>query len=92
MICMRVESKADSASKREFWNFLELRRIAVYCVYIIMYISVLCIMYISVYVDCSQPVLKQVPIAVILEPEAPKEPPPELEFIAEPPSISSMEL
>lgn len=40
----------------------------------------------------SQPVPKQIPITVVSEPEPPKEPPPDLEFIAEPPSISSMEL
>ena len=39
-----------------------------------------------------QPILKQAPIAVVMEPEPPKEPPPEVEFLAEPPSISSMEL
>ena len=40
----------------------------------------------------SQPPPKQAPVNMVLESEVPRDQPPEFEFIAEPPSISAMEL
>ena len=38
-----------------------------------------------------KPLMQQTPVAII-EPPVPKEPPPEFEFLADPPTISALDL
>ena len=39
-----------------------------------------------------KPLMQQTPAVTIVEPPVPKEPPPEFEFLADPPTISALDL